>query len=98
MNPVRITGGCQCGAVRYALHTEIEGAHLCHCRMCQKQFGSYFAPWGSVPREKFELTRGTLAIFQSSLHAERGFCRNCGTPLTFGYIDGDGTISVALGS
>ena len=30
----------------------------------------------------FEITRGELAIFKSSDPTERGFCRNCGTPLT----------------
>jgi hypothetical protein len=31
-----LSGGCQCGAVRYALYAEPEGASVCHCRMCQK--------------------------------------------------------------
>jgi hypothetical protein len=93
-----ISGGCQCGAVRYRLHAEPAGAHLCHCRMCQKAFGSYFAPWGGVPLDKFELTRGAPAIFRSSVHAERGFCSDCGTPLTFRYLEGDDHISVSLGS
>ena len=43
MNAIRLTGGCQCGAVRYALLAAPSEPHLCHCRMCQKAFGSYFA-------------------------------------------------------
>ncbi len=39
----RFTGGCQCGAVRFACES-LGRASLCHCRMCQKAFGSYFAP------------------------------------------------------
>ncbi len=31
-----LTGGCQCGAVRYGLYSRPEGSHLCHCRTCQK--------------------------------------------------------------
>ena len=46
---VRITGGCQCGAVRYALHAVPTNPHICHCRMCQKAFGSFFAPLARVP-------------------------------------------------
>ena len=31
-----LTGGCQCGAVRYALYAAPDRAGICHCRMCQK--------------------------------------------------------------
>ena len=97
MADVRITGGCQCGAVRYALHEQPTGTSICHCRMCQKAFGSFFAPLTGVPPDRFELTRGELSIFQSSDQTERGFCRQCGTPLTFHYI-GRPRISVSIGS
>ena len=97
MTDIRITGGCQCGAVRYALREMPSGPHICHCRMCQKAFGSLFAPLFGVPRDKFELTRGALAIFKSSDVAERGFCRDCGTPLSIRTIDCD-KIHVSIGS
>jgi hypothetical protein len=97
MTGVRLTGGCQCGAVRYALAEVPPEASICHCRMCQKAFGSYFAPLASVSTGAFKVTRGEVAIFRSSELAERGFCRDCGTPLTFRYLDQE-RISVALGS
>jgi len=97
MSTIRLTGGCQCGAVRYALHEQPSGPHICHCRMCQKAFGSLFAPLTGVGRDKFELTRGALAVFRSSDKAERGFCRDCGTPLTFHYV-GRERIAVSIGS
>lgn len=32
-----VSGGCQCGAVRYRFNGEVPGhSRLCHCRMCQK--------------------------------------------------------------
>ena len=65
--------------------------------MCQKAFGSFFAPLTGVPLEKFELTRGELSIFKSSDQTERGFCKNCGTPLTFHYVDSP-RIAVSIGS
>jgi hypothetical protein len=94
---IRVTGGCQCGAVRYALHEQPTGAHICHCRMCQKAFGSFYAPLVGVRTSEFELTRGKLAIFKSSDLVERGFCRDCGTPLTFRYLAAD-KIDVSIGS
>ncbi len=38
------SGGCQCGAVRYALYAEPYDTHICHCRMSQKAFGAFYAP------------------------------------------------------
>src|SRR5262249_8473373 len=73
------------------------GPHICHCRMCQKAFGSFFAPLTGVPIAAFNVTRGTLATFKSSVEAERGFCRDCGTPLTFRYVDRQ-RIAVSIGS
>ena len=92
-----LTGGCQCGAVRYALCAEPTGASICHCRMCQKAFGNYFAPLAGVRRRDFAWTRGEPGIFRSSEAVERGFCRDCGTPLSFSYVERD-RISVSIGS
>ncbi len=91
------TGGCQCGAVRYALYAEPTGASICHCRMCQKAVGGYFGAFAGVPPRDFAWTRGTPGTFRSSDLVERGFCRDCGTPLMFRYLDRD-RISVSLGS
>jgi hypothetical protein len=92
-----LTGGCQCGAVRYALYAEPASADICHCRMCQKAMGNLFMAVASVPREKFAWTAGTPAVWQSSAVAERGFCAKCGTPLSFRYLSG-ARISVTTGS
>ena len=91
------TGGCQCGAVRYALLSEPTGASICHCRMCQKAFGSYFAPLAGVPMADLVWTRGEPGRFRSSDLVERGFCRECGTPLFYRVVEKD-RISVSLGS
>ncbi len=96
-HPFRLTGGCQCGAIRYELTAPPERVHLCHCRMCQKAVGGPFAVGAPVPRTAFAWTRGTPASFASSSLAHRDFCARCGTPLTFRYDDAE-TISVTIGS
>jgi hypothetical protein len=65
--------------------------------MCQKAFGSYFAPLTGVGLGDFAWVKGEPGVFRSSEAAERGFCRDCGTPLFFRYRDRD-RISVSLGS
>jgi hypothetical protein len=65
--------------------------------MCQKAFGSYFAPLAGVALGDFAWVKGRPGIFRSSEAVERGFCEACGTPLFFRYIDRD-RISISLGS
>ena len=91
------TGGCQCGAVRYALYKEPHGSHICHCRMCQKAFGAFYAPLTVIRYEDFAWTRGKPSQFQSSPDVQRGFCSACGTPLTFA-CNGVDYINIAIGS
>ena len=89
MNTTVLAGGCQCGAVRYALDQQPENVHVCHCRMCQKAVGGPFAVICPVQKMAFRVTRGTISYYHSSDVARRGFCSACGTPLLFEYPDGD---------
>ena len=83
-----LTGGCQCGAVRFALSAAPMKVSICHCRMCQKASGAPFASFADIPRENFSWTRGKPSAFRSSSIAERDYCADCGTPLSFHRIDG----------
>lgn len=79
----RLTGGCQCGAIRFAFDRDRLGrASICHCRMCQKAFANAFAPLVTV-RGGLTWTRGQPKYFRSSNKVQRGFCAECGTPLTY---------------
>jgi hypothetical protein len=61
--------------------------------MCQKAFGSFFGALATA--HDLAWTRGEPKRFQSSNLAKRGFCTDCGTPLTYEY---DGGIEVAVGA
>ncbi len=87
-----LTGGCQCGAVRFRVEA-LGRASICHCRMCQKAFGSFYALL--VTGKGLVWTRGAPKHFASSNLVRRGFCGDCGTPLT--YEDG-GDVEVAIGA
>ena len=81
-------GGCKCGAVRFHVEGALGDASICHCRMCQKASGNFYLPLVSVRQAKLTWTRGEPKRFQSSNHVRRGFCEQCGTPLTFEAPDG----------
>ena len=83
-----LTGGCQCGAIRFALAKPPSRVSICHCRMCQKATGAPFASFADIEHADFAWTRGKPAAFQSSSIAMRDFCAACGTPLSFRRIDG----------
>jgi len=83
-----LTGGCQCGAIRFALSATPLKISICHCRMCQKASGAPFASFAEIENTDFAWTRGKPSAFRSSSIAERHFCAACGTPLSFRRIDG----------
>jgi len=89
------TGGCQCGAVRFRIRGELGRASICHCRMCQKQFGGFFGPLVTAPKGGVEWIHEEPSYFQSSINIDRGFCARCGTPLTYRYPDG---LDIAIGA
>jgi hypothetical protein len=91
-----LSGGCQCGAVRFSVEGDLGRASICHCRMCQKAFGGFFGPLVSVKTAGLTWTRGEPTRFASSNKVDRGFCNACGTPLTFEWSAE--TIDLAIGA
>ena len=92
-----VRGGCQCGAVRYEARAASGDAYYCHCRMCQRAFGHLSGIFCQVDRRSVKWESGEPAYYRSSKVARRGFCRECGTPLTFEYPDLD-ELHLAVGS
>lgn len=88
-------GGCQCGAVRFRVRGRLTHSSICHCRMCQKAFGAYYAPLISTRGATLDWTRGQPKRFRSSNLVSRGFCAECGTPLSYEAPDG---IALAAGA
>ena len=77
-----VSGGCQCGRIRYRVAIEDDEAYLCHCRMCQRATGGVSIAFKNLP--KGNVTWETQPDrFDSSPIAQRGFCAKCGTPLTY---------------
>jgi hypothetical protein len=97
MTAGNLTGGCQCGAVRYEWTTRPAYSSVCYCRMCQKASGQPMMALTGGKKEHLVWTRGTPSVFKSSNFVERCFCNQCGTQLTYAF-EGTGRISVAVNS
>ncbi len=94
---IKVGGGCLCGSVRYEAEAHLQGAYYCHCRTCQRASGA--PAEASVPVEpgSLKFTKKKPRYFQSSPFAERGFCPDCGSRLTYRMLSGEST-TVAAGS
>ena len=93
--PIRATGRCLCGAVRYDVRGPLRSGTACHCDQCRRSSGSFThatAAWKDTLR--IEDAAGCLAWYASSDHGRRGFCRRCGSNLFF---DPVGTERMAIG-
>ena len=78
-----MTGGCQCGQVRYEMQVDSDDAYWCHCRMCQKATGGIAAAFVQVDHPITWLSEPDW--YESSPVARRPFCAKCGTPLGFAW-------------
>src|SRR3546814_12188073 len=65
--------------------------------MCQRALGNVGAAFWNVPQDSVTWTGAGRAIHMSSPFGARGFCRDCGTPLSFHYVDSP-NIDLAVGA
>ena len=94
--PVR-SGGCLCGAVRYEVRGPLRPIVMCHCRQCRRTTGHLMAATAARRADFRLLTADGLKWYDSSAHARRGFCGNCGAPLFWEALGRD-YLSIAAGT
>lgn len=80
--PVRRTGGCHCGAVRFTAQGAPKFISNCHCHDCRRATGAPFSTWVGFDSAYVTWT-GERTIYHSSPDVSRGFCARCGTPLSY---------------
>lgn len=97
MTKVEMTGGCQCGRIRFSVEAEPEEAYLCHCRMCQRATGGVSIAFVSFKQADIAWEREP-DWYASSPIAKRPFCASCGTPLGFRFNEGSAHMDLTVGS
>lgn len=90
-------GACLCGAVRFEVDGPLSPPDACHCTLCRKQSGHYFAST-DVPRAAVTIHgEDRLTWYRSSEKVRRGFCSTCGAALFWDPIYKD-FIGIAMGA
>ena len=87
--PEKLTGRCNCGAVRFAATGPFRPAIACHCRCCRRQSGHYLAAT-EIRQADLEISGETaIAWYAATPKARRGFCATCGAHLFWQENDAD---------
>ncbi|RYE69823.1 MAG: GFA family protein [Rhizobiaceae bacterium] len=94
------TGGCACGAIRYRLRSKPYDTGWCHCRVCQRASGASGMVFTTIRLSQFVIEKGDDRIghFATTTFGSRGYCRDCGSPLTIHDLNKSEEIDVAVGS
>lgn len=99
--PLPITGGCNCGAVRFEVSEPFEASMYCHCTRCQRRSGTAASVNGRTTPEAFRIVQGEdrLRAWEPADGAHKYFCGDCGSALfsrspnavgvRLGALDGD---------
>lgn len=100
-NPLRATGGCLCGAVKYEIKGTLYNVINCHCSNCHRIHG-HIAAYASSKRKDLKLIEQRGLKWYRSVKDEtpdvyRGFCKECGASL-FWDARGDVYIYISAGT
>jgi hypothetical protein len=78
-----LTGGCQCGTVRYRVEGPAREVSHCHCTICRRLHGAMFASFAIFLPRDFAIVQGAefLTHYDSSPGAHRYFCGRCGSQI-----------------
>jgi len=92
------SGGCLCGAVRFAVKGALQPPDACHCRSCRRQSGHF---WASTDAQKSAVSlkdeENALRWYRSSDKVRRGFCGHCGSTLFWDPLQRD-FLAIAMGA
>jgi len=97
-----LSGGCQCGAIRYELSDGPLQLYVCHCTECRKQSASAFGISFIVRQAALHVTRGVPKFWPRPTDTgntlDCAFCPDCGSRLWHQRRGATDTLSIKGGS
>jgi hypothetical protein len=102
MSANRYSGGCACGAIRYATpHAPLFQNH-CQCRDCQLRSGTGHGSWLTFPARADMTLQGEASHWQVASDSDNvknhAFCPVCGTPAYLEFSEAPDLIAVPAAS
>lgn len=95
-----LTGGCNCGAVRFEVTSPLVTSTYCHCTRCQRRTGTGASVNARAEPGSFRVVAGEdrLRVWRPEVGAEKWFCGDCGSALFSRGQDDHEEIGVRLGT
>jgi hypothetical protein len=95
-----LTGGCNCGAVRFEVSEAPPRAIYCHCTRCQRRTGTAAAASAFVTPGSARVVAGEehVASWNAGDGFDKVFCRTCGSALFARDPDSGEIAGVRLGA
>jgi hypothetical protein len=92
-----LTGGCNCGGVRFELTEPLVSASWCHCTRCQRRTGSSASPQAVAAPGSLRILKGEelLRAWEPPDGAAKVFCSACGSSMWSRRPEG--TFAIRLG-
>lgn len=100
MPELPLTGGCNCGGVRYEVTEPLVSAGYCHCTRCQRRTGSAAAVTAAVAPGSFRILRGEelLRAWEPDDGYAKVFCSACGSALWSRHPEDPELVGIRLGT
>jgi hypothetical protein len=79
-----LTGGCNCGSVRYEVTEPLVRASYCHCKRCQRRTGTAASAQAHPAPGSFRIVagKGKLRMWKpADGDGEKWFCGECGSAM-----------------
>jgi hypothetical protein len=101
MSDLPLTGGCNCGGVRFEITEPLVSASYCHCTRCQRRTGTAASAQAGVAPGSLHVLSGEELIHEwdpGDGGFAKAFCSGCGSALWSTSPHDEGVFSVRLGA
>ncbi len=80
---MELTGRCLCRSLVFKISGDVIRTGHCHCKSCRRATSSPVTTFLCVATTSLAFRGETLRHYASSPGVSRGFCGNCGSPMSF---------------
>jgi hypothetical protein len=100
MPELPLTGGCNCGAVRYEVTEPLRLASYCHCRRCQRRTGTAASASAHPAPGSFRIVSGQdrLKMWKPEGGGEKWFCGDCGSAIFGNNLSHPDSVGIRMGT